>query len=313
MIVGNLALRGGVHAQQLADQVGVGRASVIRTAQTLGYEGYPQLRVALARDSSSPSRSQAPTDDGTAVGTLQGALEEFGRSLPRVTAALTEEALVAFVTALDEADRVVISANGLSAPLGLDAAMRLGAAGRPAEYLPETMAQQIAARQLSPQSVCLLISGSGVNLSTPAVAGAAREAGARLLALTSFSSTPPSLSPALSWSSRRSPTPSATSSSSILHAPRSPSSSSSSVALLVERLVGTERPTPTPPCSRFSDSASTTSLVAEEPHGGLPFPGGFTVMPISGRPVKNGVAPTACLEHFSDGCSRRAHMSTDAE
>ena len=177
-------------AQQLADQVGVGRASVIRTAQTLGYEGYPQLRVALARDLEFTSRSQAPTDDGTAVGTLQGALEEFGRSLPRVTAALTEEALVAFVTALDEADRVVISANGLSAPLGLDAAMRLGAAGRPAEYLPDTMAQQIAARQLSPQSVCLLISGSGVNRTTLAVAGAAREAGARLLALTSFSNSP---------------------------------------------------------------------------------------------------------------------------
>ena len=37
-------------AQQLADEVGVGRASVIRTAQTLGYEGFPQLRVALARE-----------------------------------------------------------------------------------------------------------------------------------------------------------------------------------------------------------------------------------------------------------------------
>ena len=47
-------------AQQLADQVGVGRASVIRTAQTLGYEGYPQLRVALARDLEFTSRGSPP-------------------------------------------------------------------------------------------------------------------------------------------------------------------------------------------------------------------------------------------------------------
>jgi DNA-binding MurR/RpiR family transcriptional regulator len=177
-------------AQQLADQVGVGRASVIRTAQTLGYEGYPQLRVALARDVTFAPQDQSPANDGTAMGSLRAALDDFGHNLPRVTAALTEEDLVGFVSALDEADRVVISANGLSAPLGLDAVMRLGAVGRPAEYMPDPMAQQIAARQLSPDSVCLLISGSGVNRTTLAVANAARQSGAKLLVLTSFSNTP---------------------------------------------------------------------------------------------------------------------------
>jgi DNA-binding MurR/RpiR family transcriptional regulator len=176
-------------AQQLADQVGVGRASVIRTAQTLGYEGYPQLRVAVARELAFAPRDE-PASDGTAMGSLQAAIEAFGRSLPRVTAALTERDVVEFVTALDEADRVVITANGLSAPLGLDAAMRLTAAGRPAEYLADTLAQQIAARQLSPRSVCLAISGSGVNRTTLAAAASAREAGASVLALTSFANAP---------------------------------------------------------------------------------------------------------------------------
>src|SRR5690606_2775281 len=37
-------------AQEVADAVGVSRATVIRTCQSLGYRGYPQLRVALARD-----------------------------------------------------------------------------------------------------------------------------------------------------------------------------------------------------------------------------------------------------------------------
>lgn len=189
-IAGDLTAAVECTAQQLADQVGVGRASVIRTAQTLGYDGYPQLRVALARELAFAPQDEPSGSDGTAVGTLRAAIDAFGRSLPRVTAALTERDVVEVVAALDEADRVVIAANGLSAPLGLDAAMRLGAAGRPAEYMPDTMAQQIAARQLSDRSVCLAISGSGINRTTLAAAAAAREAGARVLVLTSFARAP---------------------------------------------------------------------------------------------------------------------------
>mgnify|MGYP001148992149 FL=1 len=177
-------------AQQLADLVGVGRASVVRTARTLGYEGYPQLRVAVAREL---AFTPAPADedgDGTAVGALRAGIDAFARSLPRVTAALTEEAVTGFVTALDEADRVVIAASGLSTPLGLDVAMRLGSAGRPCEFLPDTLAQQIAARQLSAGSVCLALSGSGTSRPTLAAATAARGAGARVLAVTSFAHAP---------------------------------------------------------------------------------------------------------------------------
>lgn len=177
-------------AQQLADLVGVGRASVIRTAQTLGYDGYPTLRVAVARELAFTPASAPATGDGTAVGALRVAIDEFGRNLPRVTAALTEQAVQDFLGALDEADRVVIAASGLSTPLGMDVAMRLGSAGRPCEFLPDTLTQQIAARQLSPASVCLALSGSGASRPTLAAAAAAREAGARVLAITSFANAP---------------------------------------------------------------------------------------------------------------------------
>ncbi|WOQ17273.1 MurR/RpiR family transcriptional regulator [Raineyella sp. W15-4] len=177
-------------AQQLADLAGVGRASVVRTARTLGYDGYPQLRVAVARELTFDPTPEAPTGDGTAVGALRAGIEAFGRSLPRMTAALTEGAVEEFLAGLDRADRVVIAASGLSTPLGLDAAMRLGAAGRPCEFLPDTLAQHIAAQQLAPGSVCLALSGSGASRPTLATAGAARDAGARVLAVTSFADAP---------------------------------------------------------------------------------------------------------------------------
>ncbi len=174
-------------AQELAELAGVSRASVIRTAQTLGYDGYPQMRVALAREVAlSGARDGAVGGDGT----LHHRLDQFARNLPRIMAALTEDAVGRFVTVLDRAARVVVVATGLSAPLGLDVAMRLGAAGRPAEFLPDTLAQQIAAANLAAGSACLVISGSGATQTTIEAAAAARETGADVAVVTSFARAP---------------------------------------------------------------------------------------------------------------------------
>ncbi|AXK45890.1 MurR/RpiR family transcriptional regulator [Brachybacterium saurashtrense] len=178
-------------AQQLAERIGVGRASVVRTARTLGYEGYPQMRVALARELSFDEGAEAePAGEAGSADAVRAAVLRFSRTLPRVASALSPDAVDTVVAALDEAPRVVIAASGLSVPLALGAAMRLSAADRPAEFLPDALSQQIAARHLDSRSVCLVISGSGANPASLDVAGEARRAGARVLALTSFAHAP---------------------------------------------------------------------------------------------------------------------------
>ncbi|HLS93864.1 MAG TPA: MurR/RpiR family transcriptional regulator [Microbacterium sp.] len=175
-------------AQDLADAIGVGRATVIRTAQTLGYDGYPQLRVAAARELA--HAAPAAEADPSLVGTLRASVERFASRLGHAVSGITEEALDAVIRALDEAGRVLVIANGLSSPLGLDLQLRLTAAGRPAEIVPDSLAQRIAARQMSPRDVCLVVSGSGANEASLAVVRAARDAGARILAITSFARSP---------------------------------------------------------------------------------------------------------------------------
>jgi len=175
-------------AQELADLVGVGRTSVVRTSQTLGYDGYPQLRVALARERAFDEPLVEDADG--ALGIMQAAMNRFMRAMPHTAAALTAEVVDTFVEALDTAPRVVIAASGLSAPLGYDAALRLTSAGRPAEYIPDPLAQQIAARQMAPDAVLLVISGSGASRATLEAVAAARAAGARVLAVTGFSRSP---------------------------------------------------------------------------------------------------------------------------
>lgn len=184
-VAGDLAGAVEATAQDLADAVGVGRATVVRTAQTLGYDGFPQLRVAAAQELSHARAVTSP--DNTLVGSLRAAAEQFAARINDSVSALTEESLRTAITALDEAGRVLIVANGLSSPLGLDLQLRLMAAGRPAEILHDALAQRISARQLSAQDVCVVVSGSGANEPSLAAARAARDAGATVLAITSFS------------------------------------------------------------------------------------------------------------------------------
>lgn len=173
-------------AQEVAELVGVGRATVIRTAQSLGYEGYPQLRVALAREMSLGAPPAAHDTDDTLLGTVRRSIDRVAGRLSHTVSALTEESLEQFVRVVDESQRLLIVAGGLSSPLGLDLAMRLMSVGRPAEYLPDTLGQQIAATQLGPGSACLVVTGSGANRASLEIMSAARASGATVLAITSF-------------------------------------------------------------------------------------------------------------------------------
>ncbi|WJY67648.1 MurR/RpiR family transcriptional regulator [Corynebacterium auris] len=177
-------------AQQLADLVGVSRASVVRTAQSLGYAGFPQLRVALAQQVVGAPPGGISDGHESLIDTVRSNVAAFSRRLDDSFAALDEESLSRAVHLLDGADRVLVAANGLSAPLGFDLAQRLISAGRPAEFHADTMTQRIAAHSLGDGSVCFVFSGSGANRATLEVVSQARDSGATVIAATSFAPSP---------------------------------------------------------------------------------------------------------------------------
>lgn len=176
-------------ADQLAAKVGTSRTSVIRTAKALGYDGYQHLRVALTQEIA--QRPQPlPDADSTHVGRMSAEIASFSNYLHGLTALLNEDELTATVEVLAQARRVLVVGNGLSAPLAQTMALRLTSIGRPAEFVAEAMGQHIAATQLDKDCVCLVVSGSGSTTLTLNAATAAFEAGAKLIALTSFTSSP---------------------------------------------------------------------------------------------------------------------------
>lgn len=176
-------------AQDLAEAIGVARSTVIRTCQTLGYAGYAQLRVALAREYV-PRDDPDPALPAGSHGFVQARMNEFGLAARTIASALTDEQLDAVVASLVRARRIVCSANGFSTAVTMDVSMRLAAMGLPGEFVADYVAQQFTAAQLTERDVCFVVSASGQNEATLRVAEIARSAGATVIALCSFPRSP---------------------------------------------------------------------------------------------------------------------------
>lgn len=177
-------------SQQVADLAGASRATVVRTCQSLGFSGYQQLRVLLARDAGYASTDQRPKVVG-APGMVADTFVQVGQAVATMAALLDPDAVTGSVQAMAQAGRMLVVGNGLSAPLAADMASRLSAIGRPAESSLDVIGQQISARLLAPSDLLLIISGSGANSSSLRVAQAAKDAGANLVAIiTAFARSP---------------------------------------------------------------------------------------------------------------------------
>lgn len=177
-------------SQQVAELAGASRATVVRTCQSLGFTGYQQLRVLLARDAGYRTPAVAPSAPAGSAGIVTQTFTHIAGRVDDMVALLDADAVDRAVNALVAARRVVAVGNGLSAPLALDAAARLTSVGRAAEAPLDVIGQQITARLLSPDDVLLAISGSGSNASTLRTVGAASAAGATVIAVTAFVRSP---------------------------------------------------------------------------------------------------------------------------
>lgn len=175
---------------QVAELAGASRATVVRTCQTLGFSGYQQLRVLVARDAASvaPARRRDGGDGPGAI--VTDAFAGVGAAVEAMTAILDPDAVAGAVAALARAPRAVVVGNGLSASLAADAAGRLTSIGRDAQAPGDAIAQQVASRLLGSGDVLLVISGSGSSTLSLRSVRAAAAAGATVVAVTAFSHSP---------------------------------------------------------------------------------------------------------------------------
>lgn len=176
---------------ELGARAGTSESTVVRTARTLGYSGYPELRLALA----AAGAAAAPVDRLTLTGdikredSLESAVEKLvsaeSAALRSTFSQIDIGVLQAVVNAVASARRVDIYGVGVSGLVASDLWQKLMRIGRNCHAFDESHLALTSASLLSPGDVAVAISYSGEVVDVLEPARLAKSLGATVVALTS--------------------------------------------------------------------------------------------------------------------------------
>ncbi|MGW3954469.1 MurR/RpiR family transcriptional regulator [Streptomyces sp. NPDC004752] len=182
---------------ELAEAAAASPSSVVRACRELGFQGFPDLKLIVARDlartESTEFQQHIPStepDDAPPATTLERVLRAGAQSLIDALATVDQQSFEHVVTAVARARRILFVAVGTSRTPATDAAQRLTTIGLHAFAPDDVWSQHVMAQQLSREDVCIAISRTGAMRPTLEGAHKAREGGAVTVALTSYSNTP---------------------------------------------------------------------------------------------------------------------------
>ena len=182
---------------EFAQVVGTSPSSVVRACRELGFDGFPDLKMILARDLTRAERSGhvQPIEPlnpatGSPAQTLERVLRAGAQSLTDALSTVDPESFTSVATVIARARRILFVAVGTSRTPANDAAQRLTTIGLNAFAPDDLWSQHVLARQLSREDACIAISRTGLMRPTLEGARLAREGGAATIALTSYANAP---------------------------------------------------------------------------------------------------------------------------
>ncbi|MDR8414071.1 MurR/RpiR family transcriptional regulator [Nonomuraea sp. 3-1Str] len=177
-------------AAELAQLAGVNVATVTRTAQALGFAGWPALQQELrARYLSSLSAGQVAAEHAGAGSPSSRSLRRDLDGLALLARRLDERVLLTIAEAVAAARRTVVVADGSYAAVGLALAHNARLAGYPVAAVTAGDAGPAnAVAALGPEDVLIAISFWRLYESTVLAAHEARSRGTRVFALTDAAS-----------------------------------------------------------------------------------------------------------------------------
>ncbi|ELX8647263.1 SIS domain-containing protein [Vibrio vulnificus] len=190
-IVENAEKAAQLTSQELAEQAQVSQSSIVKFTQRLGFKGYSAFKLALTEEigrkqamQDTPLHSDILADDPLAV-IAQKLIKAKTDAMFQTTNALSYEACHQAVQWLSEARRVQIVGIGGSALTAKDLSYKLLKLGITTLAEQDSHVQIAVARTLSEQDVQIAISFSGERKEILVAAEAAKEQGAKVIALSS--------------------------------------------------------------------------------------------------------------------------------
>lgn len=176
---------------EVAARAKTSASTVVRACQELGFRGFHDLKLALARDLGAATVTARDIGESDSPGdVLRKVLASDAEAIGGSLATIDERAFERAVDVLDAGRSILFVGVGTSAPLAQDAAYRFLTIGVDARAPADVHVQHVAARLLQPGDVCFAISHTGSTRETVEEVAAAREAGATTIALSSFFQSP---------------------------------------------------------------------------------------------------------------------------
>lgn len=180
-------------ASEVSAQAGAALSTVVRTCQTLGFKGFQDLKLSLAREGRPVTSEEIQGDvhPGDSPAAVLRKLRDGAREAVDLGIAHVDPgAFAAAVSAVCRARRVLCLGVGTSAPLAQDVAYRLLWVGIDADAPADAHVQHVRATVLGPEDLALVVSHTGSTRETVAAARAASSAGAAVVAVSSFPRSP---------------------------------------------------------------------------------------------------------------------------
>lgn len=178
---------------QVAARAGVSAPSVVRAARAIGFNGFTELKLEIARARGTTeffAPSKALAEDASTATVLETSIRTGHDAMAALAGALDLAALDEAVDRVRRADQVLVFGAATSAVVAADAVFRLRALGARATGIPDHESAMIATRLLGPGDVVIAVSSTGRTSTTLSVADAASSAGATLIAITNQYGTP---------------------------------------------------------------------------------------------------------------------------
>ncbi len=177
---------------QVAKKAGVADSSIIRFCQGLGYDGFTQLKINIARNLKKPEElimEDISKDDGPLEITSKVFASSM-RALAESVNLLDGDGLRSAVDLLLNAKRIEFYGVGTSASLASDAYYRFMRIGLPAYVATDPHVMRISAGLLDADCAAVGISHTGRTRDTVRTLEIARGKGAKTLCITSYMKSP---------------------------------------------------------------------------------------------------------------------------
>lgn len=176
--------------KDLADKSGSSQSAVVRLCKILGYKGYKEFRITIAKDTAKINKDENmyndinPQDDVDTI--IKNISYNNKKSIDNTVEVLSKEALKEAVKVISKADKIDFYGVGASYIIALDAFQKFIRINKNVRATSDTHLQIEFASNLKKGDVAVAISYSGETKDTFESIEVAKDAGATTISITKF-------------------------------------------------------------------------------------------------------------------------------